>query len=39
MNLDTVYFDIAIVERPRLSRLHLTGIRKGGKLKTCKKAE
>lgn len=29
MNLDTVYFDIAIVERPRLSRLHLTGIRKG----------
>ncbi|OCX54134.1 outer membrane protein assembly factor BamA [Mucilaginibacter sp. PPCGB 2223] len=29
MNLDTVYFDIAIVERPRLSRLHLTGPRKG----------
>jgi len=29
MNMDTVYFDIAIVERPRLSRLHLTGIRKG----------
>jgi outer membrane protein insertion porin family len=27
--MDTVYFDIAIVERPRLSRLHLTGIRKG----------
>jgi len=29
INLDTVYFDIAIVERPRLSRLHLIGIRKG----------
>jgi outer membrane protein insertion porin family len=29
MNLDTVYLEIAIQERPRLSRLHLTGIRKG----------
>ncbi|QKJ29109.1 outer membrane protein assembly factor BamA [Mucilaginibacter mali] len=29
INLDTVYLEIAIQERPRLSRLHLTGIRKG----------
>jgi len=29
MNLDTVYLQIAVQERPRLSRLHLTGIRKG----------
>ncbi|EHQ29943.1 outer membrane protein assembly factor BamA [Mucilaginibacter paludis] len=29
INLDTVYFDIQIQERPRLSRIHLTGIRKG----------
>ena len=28
-NLDTVYLDIQIQERPRLSRLHLLGIRKG----------
>jgi outer membrane protein insertion porin family len=27
--IDTVYLEIAIVERPRLSRLHITGIRKG----------
>jgi outer membrane protein insertion porin family len=26
---DSVYFDIQILERPRLSRIHLTGIRKG----------
>lgn len=29
MNLDTIYLEIAVVERPRLSRIHLTGIRKG----------
>jgi outer membrane protein insertion porin family len=29
INLDTIYLEIAIQERPRLSRLHLTGIRKG----------
>ncbi len=29
LSLDTVYFDIQIQERPRLSRLHLLGIRKG----------
>ncbi|MGZ3766854.1 MAG: outer membrane protein assembly factor BamA, partial [Mucilaginibacter sp.] len=29
INLDTIYLDIAVVERPRLSRLHITGIRKG----------
>ncbi len=29
MNLDTIYLEIVIVERPRLSRLHITGIRKG----------
>lgn len=29
ISLDTVYFDIQIQERPRLSRIHLTGIRKG----------
>jgi outer membrane protein insertion porin family len=29
INLDTVYFEIVVVERPRLSRLHITGIRKG----------
>jgi outer membrane protein insertion porin family len=29
INLDTIYLEIAVVERPRLSRLHLTGIRKG----------
>ncbi len=29
INIDTVYLEIAIQERPRLSRLHLTGIRKG----------
>src|ERR1700712_2917102 len=29
INLDTVYLEIAVVERPRLSRLHITGIRKG----------
>ncbi len=28
INLDTIYLDIAVVERPRLSRLHITGIRK-----------
>ncbi len=29
INMDTIYLDIAVVERPRLSRLHITGIRKG----------
>jgi len=29
INLDTIYLEIAIVERPRLSRMHITGIRKG----------
>jgi outer membrane protein insertion porin family len=29
LNLDTIYLEIVIVERPRLSRLHITGIRKG----------
>jgi outer membrane protein insertion porin family len=29
INLDTIYLEIAVVERPRLSRLHITGIRKG----------
>jgi len=29
INLDTIYFEIVVVERPRLSRLHMTGIRKG----------
>ncbi|WP_428330221.1 outer membrane protein assembly factor BamA [Mucilaginibacter sp.] len=29
INLDTIYLEIAVVERPRLSRLHLTGLRKG----------
>ncbi|HTD39945.1 MAG TPA: outer membrane protein assembly factor BamA, partial [Mucilaginibacter sp.] len=29
INLDTVYLEIAVTERPRLSRLHITGLRKG----------
>ncbi|RFZ85661.1 outer membrane protein assembly factor BamA [Mucilaginibacter terrenus] len=29
INADTIYLQIAVVERPRLSRLKLTGIRKG----------
>ncbi len=29
INLDTIYLEIVVVERPRLSRLHITGIRKG----------
>src|SRR3569833_2194597 len=29
INLDTIYFEIAVVERPRLSRMHITGPRKG----------
>src|SRR3978361_528929 len=29
INLDTIYLEIAVVERPRLSRMHLSGIRKG----------
>jgi len=29
INVDTVYLDIAVQERPRLSRLHMTGARKG----------
>ncbi len=29
INLDTVYLEIVVSERPRLSRLHITGIRKG----------
>jgi outer membrane protein insertion porin family len=27
--MDTIYLEIAVLERPRLSRLHITGIRKG----------
>jgi outer membrane protein insertion porin family len=29
INMDTIYLEIAVVERPRLSRLNITGIRKG----------
>ena len=29
INADTIYLEIAVTELPRLSRLHLTGIRKG----------
>jgi outer membrane protein insertion porin family len=29
INLDTVYLEIAVKELPRLSRMHITGIRKG----------
>ncbi len=29
INLDTVYLEIAVKELPRLSRMHLTGVRKG----------
>src|ERR1700744_410228 len=29
INLDTIYLEIAVTERPRLSRMHITGIRKG----------
>ncbi|HEY2583486.1 MAG TPA: outer membrane protein assembly factor BamA, partial [Mucilaginibacter sp.] len=29
INLDTIYLEINVTERPRLSRLHLTGLRKG----------
>ena len=29
INLDTIYLEIAVVERPRLSRMHILGIRKG----------
>jgi len=29
INLDTIYLEIAVTEKPRLSRLHITGIRKG----------
>src|ERR1700688_2349182 len=29
INLDTIYLEIAVVERPRLSRMDITGIRKG----------
>lgn len=29
MNLDTIYLEIVVVERPRLSRIHITGVRKG----------
>lgn len=29
INLDTIYLEIAVTELPRLSRIHLTGIRKG----------
>ncbi len=29
ISLDTIYLEIAVVERPRLSRLRITGIRKG----------
>src|SRR3984885_7830403 len=29
INLDTIYLEIVVAERPRLSRMHITGIRKG----------
>jgi outer membrane protein insertion porin family len=29
INMDTIYLEIAVAERPRLSRMHITGIRKG----------
>ncbi len=29
INLDTIFLELVVVERPRLSRLHITGIRKG----------
>jgi len=29
INLDTVYLEIAVKELPRLSRMHMTGVRKG----------
>jgi outer membrane protein insertion porin family len=29
INLDTIYLEIVVTERPRLSRIHITGIRKG----------
>jgi outer membrane protein insertion porin family len=29
INMDTVYLEIAVQERPRLSRMHITGLRKG----------
>jgi len=29
IKLDTIYLEIVVVERPRLSRMHFTGIRKG----------
>lgn len=29
INVDTVYLEIAVTERPRLSRMHILGIRKG----------
>ena len=29
LNLDTIYLEIVVTEKPRLSRIHLTGIRKG----------
>src|ERR1700733_15527577 len=29
INLDTIYLEIVVSERPRLSRMHLTGLRKG----------
>ena len=29
ISLDTIYLEIAIKELPRLSRMHITGIRKG----------
>ncbi len=29
MNLDTIYLEIAVHELPRLSKMHITGIRKG----------
>jgi outer membrane protein insertion porin family len=29
INMDTIYLEIAVTERPTLSRMHITGIRKG----------
>jgi len=29
IHLDTIFLEIAVVERPRLSRMHISGIRKG----------
>jgi outer membrane protein insertion porin family len=38
MNIDTVYFDIEVVERPRLSSFELIGISKSQKTDLTEKA-